>query len=198
VTITLDYRYDDDLINGNQFFSTSNPQGASGAATARAAMQAAADYYSGILTDTLLPIESPRYEAANGTVLWRWTARFTNPSTGFGLELANDPPPAEPPLPIAANEYVIFVGARPLANNAVGTASPGVVKKVQWFLNGSLTAAEKNIRDTINDQFIARAERRGETSGFVSWGGSVAFDSDASNQWHFDHLSSPSGNEVDL
>src|SRR5262249_36784479 len=35
-------------------------------------------------------------------------------------------------------------------------------------------------------------------SGFADWGGAVSFDSDGSTAWHFNHLTNPSGSEVDF
>jgi hypothetical protein len=199
VTIRVDYRYDD---AGNKFFGINNPQGATGATMARTALQAAADFYSTILTDTLSPIVSPQYVAGGTTVNWRWTARFTNPNTGFAAELVNDtsPPAPPPPLPIAADEYVIFAGARFLVGDTVGSASPGVVKSTAWFQNGSLTPAQEAQRDAIDALFFETATMRGETSGFVSWGGSLSVDNDPMNVWHFDHTTPPTigSQQVDL
>ena len=58
VTIRIDYSIDD---AGNKFFGVNNPQGASGATAARAALQAAANFYSEILDDTLSAIVPPQH-----------------------------------------------------------------------------------------------------------------------------------------
>src|SRR5262249_16016224 len=54
ITIQLNYAYDT-----SNFFGSGNPQGATGGAQAKAALEAAASYYSTILTDTFDAITVP-------------------------------------------------------------------------------------------------------------------------------------------
>jgi hypothetical protein len=48
----------------------------------------------------------------------------------------------------------------------------------------------------INNAFESAVEDRGETSGFASWGGSVAFDS--ATTWHFNHNVAPAAGTTDF
>ena len=54
ITIQIDYTYD----TGN-FFGSGNPAGATAGAQAKAALEAAASYYSTILTDSFSAIQTP-------------------------------------------------------------------------------------------------------------------------------------------
>src|SRR4051794_28205501 len=79
INIQIDYSYD-----AAAFFGSGNPQGASGGAQAVAALEAAASFYSAILTDSFSSIQTPPPFHSNtfdGQVFWQWTENFTNPTT---------------------------------------------------------------------------------------------------------------------
>src|SRR4051794_21767765 len=79
ITIQLDYSYD-----AANFFGAGNPQGATGGAQAKAALEAVASYYSTILTDSFSPIQTPapfHSSQFDGQVTWQWTENFNNPAT---------------------------------------------------------------------------------------------------------------------
>jgi hypothetical protein len=50
----------------------------------------------------------------------------------------------------------------------------------------------------ITTNFASAVERRGESTGFGRWGGAIAFDSNPSAPWHFNHTTQPSGNVFDF
>ncbi|MCA9231974.1 MAG: matrixin family metalloprotease, partial [Planctomycetales bacterium] len=186
VNITIDYQYDT-----NNFFGAGNPSGAIAGAQAKAALEAAASFYSGILTDTFSAIQTPApYLGDLDTQTWEWSAVFNNPQTGGNVTLVDET--------IAADEYRIYVGARSLSGNTLGIGGPG-----GWGLSSSNNGIgfypnELNDIQQINDAFLDAVENRGETSGFARWGASLAFDSDSSTNWHYNHLSSPSAGESDF
>src|SRR4051794_38767773 len=77
--ITIDYTFDLPANGGNNFFGSGNPQGLTGGIQAKAALEAAATYYSTILTDTFDPITiPPPYHSSalgsTGVVTWSWQA----------------------------------------------------------------------------------------------------------------------------
>lgn len=187
INITLDYQFDT-----NNFFGSGNPDGAAAGAQAKTSLEAAADYYSGILTDTFSQIQTPpvfHSQVSTGMVIWEWTASFTNPQTGLNTILNDET--------IASDEYRLYVGARSLPGNTLGSAGPG---GFGWSSTptGLFSPGEINQIDQITADFSDAVETRGETSGFAKWGGAVAFDSDASTNWHYQHTSDPSFGESDF
>src|SRR6187200_283822 len=79
ITIQLNYTYD----SGN-FFGAGNPSGATAGAQAKAALEAAASFYSTILTDSFSVIQTPaQFNSSqfDGQVTWQWTQSFNNPTT---------------------------------------------------------------------------------------------------------------------
>ena len=185
--IKLDYSYD-----SNNFFGAGNPSGAAAGAYAKAALEAAASFYSEILNDTLSAVSAPApfvSSASNGTVNWNWTMHFKNPSNGVNLTL--------PSQRINANEYRIYVGARSISGNTLGIGGPG---GFGWSSVPSGTFAPSEITqiEQITEQFGNTVTTRGETSGFSSWGGAVTFDRDAAANWHFNYPAEPTGNKNDF
>lgn len=183
INITLDYTYDT-----TNFFGSGNPSGSVAGAQAKASLEAAADYYSDILADTFSAIETPTQfnsQQFNGTVVWSWSLNFANPTTGSNVTLV-DPS-------IAADEYRIYVGARNLSGSTLGEAGPG---GFGWSSNpsGGFSEAEINQLNQITNNFSSAIETRGEVSGFSRWGGAATFDRD-NNDWHYNHESSPSGDD---
>lgn len=185
ITVVMDYSRDT-----NGFFGASNPQGATAGAQAKAALDAAASYFTTVLNDTFSAIVKPadfHSSVFDGQVIWNWEANFTNPATG-GTETLNNPT-------VAANEYRIFAGARNLSGSTAGIGGPG---GYGWSSDpsGGFTSQEIDQIDAITETFSNQVEDREEVSGFASWGGSITFDRDASTTWHFNHTTAPSGGTV--
>ncbi|MEM1446734.1 MAG: hypothetical protein AAGF84_11805 [Planctomycetota bacterium] len=185
INLVVDYTYDT-----QNFFGSGNPQGLAGGNQARASLEAAADFFSVLLEDSLSSIEVPDpyfSQSFDGQVTWSWERRITSPGTGSPLSFGG---------PIAQDEYVIYAGGRALSGSILGLGGPG---GFSWSSNpsGGFTSQEINELNAITDAFGDAVETRGKASGFSSWGGVVTFDSDDTN-WHFDHLSEPAFGESDF
>ncbi len=134
-------------LDTSNFFNT---------AEKRATLQNAIDSVLGRFSDTL---ESIVPSGSN-----TWTASLTNPTTGNPLLRDN--------LSIAANEILIFVGARDLPGNQVGFGGPG------GFGAGGSIAWINTV--TARGQAGALSNPATDTS---LWGGQLSFDTLA--KWHF-------------
>ena len=188
INLELDYTYDT-----YSFFGAGNPDGAAAGAQAKASLEAAASYFSEILTDTFSSIETPAPFASNsfgGIATWTWNLNFTHPGTGATVSLT-DPP-------VAADEYRIYAGARNLSGNTLGIGGPGGFGWSTGGNGGFFTQSEINQINQITSDFIDDVENREETSGFARWGGVITFDRDSSTNWHYDHQSQPAFGENDL
>ncbi len=185
VTVRIDYLYDT-----SHFFGSGNPQGEAAGLQARATLDAAAAFYSGILADTFSAIQTPPPFAGafGGKVHWDWEMYFPNPSTGN----AADAPPNQY---IPTDEYVVFVGARDLPGTALGNGIPGT-SGVSQSQQGTLTTAEQAQVAQIHIAFDESVRHRGESSGFANWGGALAIDSAAN--WQLDHTMPPAIGQSDL
>src|SRR5437870_3300464 len=74
VTVKIDYTYDT-----TSFFGSGNPQGTTGGAQAKAALESAASFYSDILTDSFSEIVTPppfHSSTFDGVATWQWTENF--------------------------------------------------------------------------------------------------------------------------
>jgi len=188
INISLDYAYDT-----SNFFGAGNPDGAAAGTQARNALEAAADYYSDILTDTFSSIQTPATfysQFFDGVIEWEWQLNFTNPYSGVSTTLYDET--------IATDEYRVYVGARGLSGNTLGEAGPG---GWGWSSNPSgefLNPGEFIQINSITEAFSDSISTRGEASGFANWGGAATFDNDGSTNWHFDHTSAPSSGESDF
>jgi hypothetical protein len=185
ITIHVDYTYDT-----ANFFGSGNPQGATGGAQAKAALEAAASFYSTILTDSFSVIQTPpQFNGNSGHVVWQWTENFNNPSTNTTVVVTN--------ATIAADQYVIYAGARSLSGSEAGFGGPG---GFGWSSNptGTFSPAEINQINATTATFQNQVEHRGQLSGFSRWGGTVTFDNDGTTPWFFNHLATPSGNVTDF
>jgi hypothetical protein len=187
INIQLNYTYDT-----TNFFGAGNPSGPTAGAQAKAALEAAASYYSAILTDSFSVIQTPapfHSSQFDGQVTWQWTENFNNPTTGASTVVTN--------ATIAADQYVIYAGARSLSGSEAGVGGPG---GFGWSSNptGGFSPAEINQIDAITATFQNQVEHRGEASGFSRWGGAVTFDNDGTTPWFFNHLGTPSGNVTDF
>jgi hypothetical protein len=183
INIVIDYSRD-----ANFFFSTGNPN--SQGATARAALEAAAAFYSNILTDTLDRIEAPpSFTGMSGDVVtWTWNATIADPATGANPTLNMTVLPA--------NEYRIYVGARSLPDQTLGVAGHGTTGWTRT--GGSFTSAEGAQIEQTQTAFENLLKTRGETSGFAAFGGSIAFDRDGSTTWHYNHTTTPAAGTTDF
>jgi len=155
----------------------------------RAALEAAASYFSTILTDTFSAIQTPSpLSKPNGTMMtWQWTMNFNNPTTGASVVLTNPT--------VAVDRYIIYAGASNLANSTLGVGGPG---GYNWSASGSIHPTDQTQVNQITSAFQDAVEDRGESGGFAHWGGTVTFDSSPQNPWHFNHNTSPSGSVTDF
>ncbi len=189
ITIHIDYGYDT-----NNFFGSGNPQGAAAGIQAKAAMEAAASYFSGILTDSFSAIQTPvpyHSSVSNGVVTWSWQESFTNPTTGSTVTVI-DPT-------VAANQYIVYAGARSLSGSTAGIGAAGAYA---WSSNitgtNSFSQSDINQINAITANFQDAVERRGQSGGgFARWGGVVSFDT-SSRTWHYDYTTLPSVGETDF
>ncbi len=180
INVVIDYTY-----ASNTFF----PVGGQ----ARAAIQAAASFYSGMLTDTLAAVATPPdYIGANGSrAYWGSTIGFDHPTNAGGeVSVAN--------IMLAADEYRIYVGSMDLTGNNIGVGGPG--GEAGWSVNSTgpgFTSSEISQINQITNNFVDALRKRGETSGFASWGGVITFDS-AETSWHFNHNTPPAAGTNDF
>ncbi len=190
ITLQVDYTYDT-----SNFFGAGNPQGAAAGAQAKATLEAAASYFSSILTDSFSAIQTPAqyhstFPNSNGTVTWTWHESFSNPSTGADVTISNPT--------VAANKYIIYAGGSNLTGTTVGV---GAVGGFDWSSNitgaNQFTPSDINTINATTDSFSAAVETRGQASGFAAWGGAISFDNTARN-WHFDNTTAPAAGETDF
>ena len=186
IQIVVDYRYDT-----QNFFNVSTTNGPK----ARATVEAAANWLSTIIDDTLsaIPFTDPNPPAPQFFPVWRQV--FQHPGTGQssyavssaanasvdGLTVVHGSPPANEfrDIQIPANQLLVYVGGSSLSS-ALGQSSTGF---------GSYGS----------DSFNANVAQRGKpTSEYASWGGSVTFDNDAATNWNFDYLTEPTAGKSDL
>jgi hypothetical protein len=183
INIQLNYTYDT-----NNFF---------GNAQAKAALEAAASFYSTILTDTFDAIVLPQpveSSVSDGVAVWSWEQRFSNPSSNSQTTVGVTNPI------VGSDQYVIYVGGSSLSLGVAGQGGPGGYVS-GYTVNGTnlFTTDEINQINAKNNNFNLLHAWRGETPNtFARWGGAITFDNDGSTPWHFNHLTSPIGNVTDL
>jgi hypothetical protein len=177
----------DDTYDTNGFFAAGSQ--------ARAALDAAADYYSAILDDTFSQIVTPEPLVSSlppeynpGTAQWQWTMSFAHPSSATTVTITNSS--------IAADEYRLYVGAKILADPTLGQGGPGGNSVHPSTDGGNFSPEEAEEFYERDAQFKAQVSRRGEVSGFARWGGFATFDLDS--EWHFDHTTAPPAGKNDL
>jgi hypothetical protein len=171
INVVIDYRYDT-----NNFFNTQQKKDA---------LQAAANRFSGLITESLsaASLQNNTQDPRIG---------FPHPGTGANFEVspatstANDALascmncyPANEyrgPWSIAANEWILYAGGRPLTSAGIGGTGTGL-NFTSVFSSGS---------SHLNRGFRAS----GSANNLPVWGGSISFDNDASTNWHF-NLNSP-------
>jgi hypothetical protein len=176
INIVVDYTYDT-----SRFFGAGNPAGQG--AAARASIEAAASFYSGILADTFSAVaEPPDFFGTQGSVSWDWTLVFRHPGTGSQVQLEDQVLPE--------NVYRMYVGGRDLGGTRLGEGGTGGPSYAVSPTGLFSPAEHAQITQTTNN-FIAAVTTRGEPSGFASWGGYISFDHDAATSWHFNHTTPP-------
>jgi hypothetical protein len=201
ITIDIDYSYDSPALGGSNFFGSGNPQGATGGSQARAALEAAASYFSSILNDTFsaITIPPPYHSTAPGSTgvnTWFFEQRFQHPSGTTEVAIPN---PTIPDSSVPANTYIVYAGARSLAGNVAGIGAVGgqfhgnEISGTNQFTPSDISAMNQS-----DANFIDAVETRGEPSGFSRWGGTISFDTDVSPAWHLNHTTTPSGNVRDF
>jgi len=186
ISIQVDYTYDT-----TNFFGTGNPQGAAAGAQAQAALEAAADFYSVILTDSFSSIETPdpfHSTVSNGVMTWEWTMNFNHPTSNASTTLFDQT--------VAEDEFRIFAGARNLTGTTLAVSGPGGFG-ASATPTGLFSPSENNQISQITDDFFDAVTMRGEPNGFTRWGGTTTFDRVGTN-WNYDHTTLPSAGESDL
>ena len=101
---------------------------------------------------------------------------------------------------IAADQYVIYAGARSLSGSDCWDRRSGRHSGWSSTSDGTdLHARPKSTKSTATTaRFKTRLTTRGQPSGFSRWGGAITFDNDGSTPWFFNHLGTPSGNVTDF
>src|SRR5262249_16718781 len=152
-----------------------------------------ATFFSNILTDNFsaITVPSPFHSAyTDSVVTWNWKELFLHPTTGSLVELSN--------LSVPANRYVIYAGARSQDGSGAGVGGAGGYRTLPVITgSGTFGPGEGTQLNTINDNFNALLEFRGQPSGFARWGGSITFDTSA-RTWNFDHTTLPSAGQTDF
>jgi hypothetical protein len=193
ITIDIDYTYDLPANGGTNFFGAGNPQGAAAGSQALAALEAAAGFFSNMLDDTFSAITvPPDYESSvyDTVVSWFHDLRFTHPSTGAFTQISAPT--------IAANQYIIYAGARGLSGATAGRGGPGGYSRGNTISgSGNVTFPESDEIDHITHEFFEAVDTRGETSGFSRWGGSITFDTSA-RTWHYNHTTPTAAGTTDF
>ncbi len=158
ITVTIDYRFD-----SAGFFDPTTSAGF----LARTRMQEAADLFSSSLLDPLLPIVPGAGDS--------WNAFFTHPGSGGNSASSN--------LSIAADEILVFAGARDLGGSILGQGGFG-----GYSVTGQTA-------------FVNAVDTRGQTgvgtTDFAPWGGSVSFDLFGTN-WYFGGSAAVPGSMTDF
>ena len=183
INVEIDYRYD-----YNHFFDEGTPNGL----TARATLEAAATFFSNIITDTLssIPYTDPFTPSPQNTNVWRQL--IMNPGTGEsnyaissaanaledGLTPTQGAADEFRDIQIPQNEFLIYAGGTSLTSAGIGGTG------VAYF--GTLA---------FNDAI----DRRGKPSGeYAAWGGYVSFDNDGGTNWHYNYQTPVPAGKVDL
>ncbi|MEM9081867.1 MAG: PEP-CTERM sorting domain-containing protein [Verrucomicrobiota bacterium] len=212
LTITLDYTYDD------WFTNPSNPYGA----IAQAALQAAADDVSDLITQTLGAIDTnfvvgytdPVTAGAQITADYQWLdPRDSSTTFTYNPTLAQD-------------EVVVLIGAQTLGNFTWGEASPAVAQVQYQFAGAPADLAEAlditeilanalfgrggPITQSVNTTFTSINPNGQADLTFASVGGSVWFNDSPSNNsgrdaftthanyYHYDHTTPVGFGKIDL
>lgn len=162
---------------------------------ARSAVDSAAAFYSQVLGDTLLEIETPPPFTSSlppalnpGTAQWEWTMAFLHPSIGDEVNLVDQT--------IDADEYRIYAGGKSLPGNSVGATVLSGWSYRSFNDGGQFTFDEIDQLNAITDAFSEAVETRGQSSGFTGWGATISFDADAN--WHYSPTTQPPQGTTDM
>src|SRR4051812_14846280 len=173
INVQIDYTFDT-----SGFFGSGNPQGAAAGNQAKAALEAAANFYSVILTDTFdaITVPAPYHSTAPGSTgvfTWSWNETFQNPTSNTPVNHTN-------PV-VSSDQYIVYAGARSLFGSNTGQGGPGGFSE-SGTVSGtnSFTSADVTNINAIDTSFNQSISTRGETSGFARWGGTITFDNDGS------------------
>jgi hypothetical protein len=185
VTVTIEYDPTNALGLSSPFFNSGTTQ----ANQAKIALDAAAAFYSNLLTDTLDAIMAPTYTSPRVSIAWNWTMGFSNPNGAGNLTRTNQV--------IAADEFRIFAGAQTFSGSTLASSAPGYV--ASWGRPGippGANSTDIEAIQAIDAAFQQTLETRGEPSGFEAWGGTISFDNDTN--WHFQHTTAPPMGKTDF
>lgn len=155
--IKIEIRYDYDT---NGFFNQ---------AGSKEALRQVADYFEGLLHDSLLAIDNTQWPAGN-----TWSASFEHPATGATTNIAN--------LKVPADTIVIFAGGRSLGDPAGRGGSGGY--SYSWNQQGWATAVGTRGETGV----LANP-----ATDFAPWGGFITFDT--AETWNFS-LTTPVANAI--
>ncbi len=156
--VTLQF---DTSLDTNGFFAPGS--------NALATLEAAGDFFSGILQDDLLAIVP---KARNS-----WEAIVSHPSTGEEYRIPN--------LVVPADTIIIYVGSRDIDGNTLAYGGPGGYSAsgfASWF--------------EIVERRGEGPTKGTDAVDFAPWGGMVSVD--AGSVWHDDYLTLPSSGKNDL
>jgi hypothetical protein len=185
INIKVLYGYD-----SNGFFNTQQKKDA---------LEAAAARLSAIITEPLLAASLTDTSNTDHRI------QFTHPGTGADFEvsaassLATDAlgtmsgscPPCHPadeyrgPWSIAANDWILYAGGRPLTSAAIGGTGTGL----------NFSAAFTSGTSHLNRGF--RSSGSTENRNLPVWGGAISFDNDGTT-WHFNPDTTPPPGSIDL
>lgn len=178
INITIDYRYDN---GATPFFNTQ---------TKKNALQAAADRWSAIITQSLSAVT-----LSNDSGLFARDARIsiTHPTTGVqNYQISAATSPADDavfaagaaaaneyrgPWSIAADQWILYAGGRPLSVAGVGGTGTGT----NLIYSGPNNDAFDDRHSHLNRNF----RLTGSSGRLPVWGGWISFDNDDSTDWHF-------------
>ncbi len=198
LTISIDYS------DSTSAFFDGSPNGI----LARAAVQAAADDISAVITTSLNALSSQR--SFTGTfgitnVTLDHTLGYTNPDTGLASTYMGG---------LAADEFKIFVGARALSGFTLGQGGPG-----SFTFGGSADGllsegqAASDIASADSTAAMSRGAAAPEINTLVgqfsgtsitvstTYGptlGNLWFDNDGTSDWHFAHTTPVEAGKIDL
>lgn len=180
--IVIDYSFAGD------FFSPSTTDGQN----ARQTVEAAADFYSAILEDSLTAIQVPEpfVSPTNGTTTtFSWEARFSHPSAPGELTVTN---PA-----VGEDVLRVYVGAQSLPGPTTAQAGFGRFFLPDDMVGPGYTGAELPQFFQVAGTFEDALRFRGQgANDFAAWGGSISFDTEIT--WNLDHTVEPTTGQNDL
>jgi hypothetical protein len=99
---------------------------------------------------------------------------------------------------VGSDQYLVFAGARDWPGSTAGNGGAGGKSWRNYYTgDGRLTLSEAAQQEQRTNSFFDAVATRGEPNGFSNWGGTISFDN-GNRLWHFNHLTTPSGNVSDF